>query len=192
MRVRGRVQRFRVPLVGRHNVDNAACALAVAVALNVEVLHATRGIEQAAPAHQRSQLAEIGGRHVLVDCYNANPTSMRAALETLAELRGGRRAVAVLGDMLELGASEAEEHAKVGRLAAELGVHALVAVGTRARGTARAASAAGLWHIVETSDPVQAARVVASFTEPGDWILFKASRGMRLERVIEALREIVV
>ena len=192
LRARGRVLRFRVPLVGRHNVDNAACALAVAVALNLEVLHATRGLEQAAPARQRSELAEIGGRHVLIDCYNANPTSMRAALSTLAELRGAGRGVAVLGDMLELGSHEEEEHTRVGRLTAELGLHALVAVGERSRAAARAASAAGLSHIVETDDPLQAARVVASLTEPGDWILFKASRGMRLERVIEALRGIVV
>jgi UDP-N-acetylmuramoyl-tripeptide--D-alanyl-D-alanine ligase len=190
--IRGRTVKLRVPLVGRHNVDNAACALAAAVALDVDLAQACRGLEHATAPRHRSELTEIGGRHVLVDCYNANPTSMRAALETLAELRAGHRAVAILGDMLELGATEEEEHAEVGRLAARLGLDALVAFGERARHTARAASSAGLWHIVESNDPVQAARVAASWTEPGDWILVKASRGMRLERVIEALREIVV
>jgi UDP-N-acetylmuramyl pentapeptide synthase len=192
IRARGRSLRLRVPLVGRHNVENAACALAVAVALDVDLQAAARGIEHAAPPRQRSELTEIGGRHLLVDCYNANPTSMRAALDTLAELRGSHRAVAVLGDMLELGASETDEHERVGRLAAKVGVDALVTLGDRARHVARAASAAGLWQIVETNDPTQAARVVASWTEPGDWILVKASRAMRLERVIEAFREIVV
>jgi UDP-N-acetylmuramoyl-tripeptide--D-alanyl-D-alanine ligase len=117
---------------------------------------------------------------------------MRAALQTLAELRGNRRAVAVVGDMMELGATAEEEHAAVGRLAAELGLDALVAVGDQARLAARAASKGGMWQIVETNDAAQAARVVASWTEPGDWVLVKASRAMRLERVIDAFREIVV
>ncbi len=180
-----------VPLVGRHNADNAAAALAVAVALGLDLDAAARGIGRTRPAKQRGEITEIGGRHVLVDCYNANPTSMRGAIETLAELAGGRRAVAVLGDMLELGAGETEEHQRLGGILKEAGVEALVALGERARHTARAASAAGVAHIAQTDDPTLAARTVASWTDPGDWILVKASRGMRLERVIEALREVV-
>jgi UDP-N-acetylmuramyl pentapeptide synthase len=180
-----------VPLVGRHNADNAAAALAVAVALGVDLDAAARGIGRARPAKQRGEIAEIGGRQVMVDCYNANPTSMRAAIETLAELAGGRRAVAVLGDMLELGDSEREEHERLGGILKEAGVQALVAIGERARHIARTASAAGVAHIAQTDDPLLAARTVASWTDPGDWILVKASRGMRLERVIDSLRAVV-
>jgi UDP-N-acetylmuramoyl-tripeptide--D-alanyl-D-alanine ligase len=183
---------LRVPLVGRHNVDNAACALAVAVALELDLEAAARGIANARPGKQRGEIAEIGGRQVLVDCYNANPASMRAALATLAQLGAGRVAVAVLGDMLELGDTEEEEHRAIGRELAGLGIARLVTLGERARDIARAARAAGVPHVevVNVDDAEGAARLAASWTEPGDWILVKASRGMRLERVVAALREV--
>jgi UDP-N-acetylmuramoyl-tripeptide--D-alanyl-D-alanine ligase len=117
---------------------------------------------------------------------------MRAALGTLAQLAGEHTAVAVVGDMLELGASEEEEHRAIGRELAGLGIARLITLGERARETARAARAAGVPHVevVNIDDPEGAARLAASWTEPGDWILVKASRGMRLERVVEALREV--
>src|SRR5262249_53765089 len=154
----------RVPLVGRHNAQNAACALAVAVALDVDLDAAARGLAAARPAKQRGEIADVGGRHVLVDCYNANPASMRAALETLATLAAGKRAVAVLGDMLELGSQEDEEHHSVGLVVRERGIDRLVTVGERARGIARAARAAGVAHVESVDDPALAARLVASWT----------------------------
>jgi murE/murF fusion protein len=188
----GRTLRVRVPLVGRHNAGNAACALAVAVALGVDVDAAAHNLERARPARHRSEVADIGGRHVILDCYNANPASMRAALHTLAEQARGARGVAVLGDMRELGASEEEEHDALGRLVKQVGVDHLVTLGEAARGTSRAARAAGVEHveIVNVDHPEAAARVVASWTAPGDWVLIKASRAMRLERVADALREV--
>jgi len=184
---RGRPLEGRVPLVGRHNVLNAACALAVAVALDLDLDVAARNLAGARPARQRSEVATIAGRHVLVDCYNANPTSMKAALETLVELAAGRTAVAVIGDMLELGEAETAEHEAIGALAARLGLQRLVAIGPRAAHAARAA--AGVPHVLATQDVLEAARTAAAWTAPGDWILVKASRGMRLERVVAALSE---
>lgn len=181
---------FRLPLVGRHNAGNAACALAVAVALGVDLGAAARGLEAVRPAKLRGEIETIAGRHVLVDCYNANPASTRAALETLADLAAGARAVAVLGDMLELGEHEAREHEALAETLAARGIDHLVCLGERARHTARAAARAGVAHVEETDDPAAAARVVAAWTGAGDWVLVKASRGMRLERVVEALREI--
>jgi UDP-N-acetylmuramyl pentapeptide synthase len=188
----GRQLQVHVPLVGRHNVDNAACALAVAVALDLDLEAAARGIAGARPGKQRGELAEIAGRRVLVDCYNANPASMRAALATLAGLAAGHTAVAVLGDMLELGDTEDQEHQAIGRELAALGIRRLITLGERAREIARAAQAAGVPHVqvVHVDDIQGAARLAASWTAPGDWILVKASRGMRLERVVEALREV--
>ena len=186
----GGERRGLVPLVGRHNVDNAACALAVALALGIDLDRALDGIAHARPAKQRSELVEVGGRHVLLDCYNANPASMRAALETLCELKGDARAVCVLGDMLELGDSEIAEHARVGSALGPLGVTHLVALGERGRHIARAACKVGVPHVIETDEPELAARATWSWTSPGDWILVKASRGMRLERVVEALEKL--
>jgi murE/murF fusion protein len=183
----------RVPLLGRHNADNAACALAVALALDLDLDAALAGLARARPGRHRGEVADLGGRHVLLDHYNANPASMRAALETLATLAAGRRAVAILGDMLELGAAEDEAHAAVGRAVGELGIGHLVTLGERARGAAQAARAAGVphVHVAHVDDAVGAARLAASWTDPGDWILVKASRAMQLERVVDALREIV-
>jgi UDP-N-acetylmuramoyl-tripeptide--D-alanyl-D-alanine ligase len=114
---------------------------------------------------------------------------MLAAIATLGELAAGRRAVAVLGDMLELGAGEDEEHAALGRLLPAHRIDHLITVGERARHAASAARAAGVGHVVDTDDPAAAAATAAGWAGAGDWILVKASRGMRLERVVEALRE---
>jgi UDP-N-acetylmuramoyl-tripeptide--D-alanyl-D-alanine ligase len=127
---------------------------------------------------------------VLCDFYNANPASMRAGLDALASLAGAHKKVAVVGDMLELGAISADEHAAVGKRAAELGFSALIAIGERARATADAATRAGVPHVLHTDDPRAAAAAVVGWSGPGDWVLVKASRGMRLERVVDALREI--
>jgi UDP-N-acetylmuramyl pentapeptide synthase len=178
----------RVPIVGRHNAENAACAMAIALALNVDLARAADGISRARAAKHRSEVADVAGRHVLVDCYNANPSSMRAAIDTLGELSSKRGAVAVLGDMLELGDAEADEHARVGFALAGAGVDRLIAIGPRAKHIAGGARKAGVREIVETEDPAAAARTIVGWTKPGDWILVKASRGMRLERVVEAMR----
>jgi len=191
--VDGRTIRVRVPIVGRHNALNAACALAVAVALGLDLDTAARNLERARPARHRSEVVDLAGRHVILDCYNANPASMRAALSTLAELSRGRRSVAVLGDMLELGDSEDAEHDALGKLVAELGIGHLVTMGEAARRAARAARTAGVGtvEVVNVDNPEQAARLAAGWTVPGDFILIKASRGIRLERVADALREVL-
>jgi UDP-N-acetylmuramyl pentapeptide synthase len=136
----------------------------------------------------RSEVKNIGGRHVIVDCYNANPASMAAAIETLMELRGSARAVAVVGDMLELGEHAHAAHTAVGERLGELGVP-VIAMGEHKAVVADATGVPALsW---TTDDPAAAARQVLAMTEPGDWVLVKGSRGMRLERVIDALAEIV-
>jgi len=183
--IRGREHSLRLPLVGRHNAINAACALAASLAVEVPVEVALAGLAAASPAAMRSELREIGGRHVLVDCYNANPASMSAALTTLAELRGGGRAVAVVGDMLELGDEAPAAHRAAGHLAAELGIEVVALGEHRAEVVAGAAEVSGA--ALDTNEPAAAAEQVISRTRPGDWILVKASRGMRLERVVEEL-----
>jgi UDP-N-acetylmuramoyl-tripeptide--D-alanyl-D-alanine ligase len=175
-------------LPGRHNASNAACALAIAHALGVDLAAAARGLDSALPAVHRSQILDVGGRHVLDDCYNANPASMRAAIETIAELSGAARTAAVVGDMLELGDEAAVAHEEVGRLLGARGIGTVVAFGQYAGDVARGLAAAGGPAPLVTSDPAEAARAVAAATAVGDWILVKGSRGMKLERVLEALR----
>ena len=176
---RGEERSLRLPLVGRHNGINAACAVAAALAAGVSVDDAVRGLANARAPWGRSALARVACRNLLVDCYNANPTSMDAALATLADLRGDARAVAVLGDMLELGDDAPAAHTAAGLRARELGI-AVVALGNfRAElgGT-------------PADDPDHAARLVLDATADDDWVLVKASRGMKLERVVDALAKL--
>jgi UDP-N-acetylmuramoyl-tripeptide--D-alanyl-D-alanine ligase len=181
----------RLPLPGEHNARNAAAALAVASACALPIVAAAARLESASlPAH-RSRLLPLAGRIVMDDCYNANPTSMQAALKTVITSAGSAaRAFAVLGDMLELGPDAARQHEALGQEVAGLKFAGLAAVGELAAHIASGARAAGLARqgVVATLDPELAASAVADWSRPGDWILVKASRGTRLERVLEALQ----
>lgn len=187
-KIAGVTRAVRVPFIGRHNAINAACAVAVGIATG---MRADAAIDALANAHlpaMRSEVVELADRHVIVDCYNANPASMAAALETLDEIRGARPAVAVVGDMLELGDEAKSAHHEVGADAARRGI-AVIALGTfRDTVVAGASTVAGAT-AKAYDEPAEAAAAALSMTGSGDWILVKASRGMRLERVVEALSE---
>jgi UDP-N-acetylmuramoyl-tripeptide--D-alanyl-D-alanine ligase len=181
----------RLPLAGEHNARNAAAALAVVQALGLPARQAAAAMARVElPAH-RSRVVPAAGRMVLDDCYNANPASMAAALQAVrGSTGGGAGAYAVLGDMLELGPEGEALHEEIGHLVAGLGFAGLVTVGPLARRIAAGALAAGLAadRALATDDPVVAARTVLGWSQPGDWILVKASRGLALERVLEALQ----
>jgi UDP-N-acetylmuramoyl-tripeptide--D-alanyl-D-alanine ligase len=179
-----------VPLIGRHNASNAAAAACVALALDVGEGSILDGLGAVRPAKHRAQLVQLGDRTVLDDCYNAAPASMRAALEALVEVTPrGRQRIAVLGDMLELGPESDRLHAEAGAYAAER-VDFLVTVGDKAAhigaGARPRLDAARIFH---AADVAAAAERVRAVSGPGDVILVKASRGMRLERVIDALAD---
>ena len=180
------VQLVHLPLVGPHHADNAALAAAAATALEIPPTTIAAGLGKVLPGKHRGQLLTIGGRIILDDCYNANPSSMSAALRALQGLRRGGRSVAILGDMLELGPTEAELHASVGRLAATTGLHKLIAIGERARQISQAAAAQGT-DAIHVSSADEAAQAAIAATTPGDVVLIKGSRGMALERVLEHL-----
>ena len=174
-------------LVGRHNVANALAAAATGVALGLSLSDIARGLGTARAVKGRCVWREASGVRILDDTYNANPVSVRAALETVATRRGSGRLVVVLGDMLELGALADEAHREVGRLVAMAGVDELVGVGPRARLAVEAAREGGLGearHVMTFEDTV--AHLLKRLA-PGDVILVKGSRGMRLERVVDAL-----
>jgi UDP-N-acetylmuramoyl-tripeptide--D-alanyl-D-alanine ligase len=183
----GRSHRVRLKLVGEHNALNATGAFALATALGYPPEACVQGLEAARPHARRLELkAAAGGVTVLDDCYNANPASMAAALDTLQALAGAGRPVAVLGDMLELGAEEAAEHARLGALAAAR-VARVAFFGPRSRaahGAARPLLGGAAAHFEEL-EPLLA--WLRGELRPGDLVLVKGSRGMRLERVVDAL-----
>ena len=176
-------------LSGRHNAINATCAMAAAIAVGVSMTDAAAGLERALPPAMRGERELVSGRHLLIDCYNSNPAALAAALTTVSELAGlgAGRALAVIGDMLELGESAEHDHREAGKFAATLGID-VVAIGQWATQTADGAIAAGGTATV-ADDPVAAGDAAMKRSSGGDWILFKASRGAKLERVVDAVRE---
>ncbi len=185
-----------LPLPGPHNALNALAALAVARALHIPDEAAITALAAAAVAPMRGQVLRLGSPvpvTLLLDAYNANPDSMRAALDTLLTFTpavGGRR-IAILGDMLELGEHAVTQHRDLGRRLAALAgdIHNLVLIGKLSQvAAAQAAAAYTGQHMlaVETwLDDLPAA--IAGRLRPGDVVLIKASRGLALERLVPAI-----
>jgi UDP-N-acetylmuramyl pentapeptide synthase len=181
----------RLPLGGVHNARNGAAALAVVAALGLPLPEAARALARTVLPSHRSFPTAVAGRVILDDCYNANPASMRAALASVVAATGGAgRPFAILGDMLELGPDTVAQHREVGREAGRQ-LAGLVAVGALGAELVAGAREGGLAAdcAVAVGTPAEAATLVARWSRPGDWILVKASRGMRLERAIDALGE---
>ncbi|MEW5739358.1 MAG: UDP-N-acetylmuramoyl-tripeptide--D-alanyl-D-alanine ligase [Myxococcota bacterium] len=174
-------------LVGDHNALNATGAFALATALGFTPGECVRGLEAAQAHARRLEILDApGGVTVVDDCYNANPASMTAALGTLSQLAAEGRAVAVLGDMLELGAGEGPEHSRMGVTASDHA--ALVAFfGPRMKAAHVEASKKLGARTAHFEDVAALLEWLQPKLAPGDVVLVKASRGMRLERVVEAL-----
>jgi UDP-N-acetylmuramoyl-tripeptide--D-alanyl-D-alanine ligase len=166
---------FRTSFTSRHQDTNARFAVAVARLLGAPLPERELHVEFSALREEERPLP--GGGLLLNDCYNANPVSMRAALEHQAEIADGRRRVAVLGEMAELGEEAAGYHAEIGALVGSLGVEQVVAVGELAR------AYGGEWVASAAEAAVRARELV----EPGDVVLVKGSRAVGLEVVAENL-----
>jgi UDP-N-acetylmuramoyl-tripeptide--D-alanyl-D-alanine ligase len=165
---------FETNYTARHQLDNTLAALAVCEVLGVP---APDRLDVTFSPLREEELALAGDVVVLNDCYNANPMSMRAALTHLAERAGGRRRLAVLGEMAELGPGAPEFHREVGRLAAELEVE-VIAVGPLAR------EYGGRW----VAGAGEAAEALRGLIQPGDVVLVKGSRSVGLEAVAAKLQ----
>jgi UDP-N-acetylmuramyl pentapeptide synthase len=179
---------YRIKLLGRHQVINALLAIAVGAEMGLSREEIQAGLLACEPAKRRLQMINPGGILILDDSYNANADSMLAALQTLRDLPCAGRRVAVLGDMAELGDCSQAAHFEVGRRAASSRLDQLFAIGRQACEIAAAARARGFKSVVEFGEVDRAAEAVKQFARPGDVVLVKASRSMRLERITEALR----
>ncbi|CAN5201847.1 UDP-N-acetylmuramoyl-tripeptide--D-alanyl-D-alanine ligase [soil metagenome] len=175
---------------GAHQVPNAAAAAAMAVAVGLPLAEIAAGLSSAEAASRwRMELSERGdGLLVLNDAYNANPASMRAAIDALADLGRARsgRTIAVLGEMNELGDEHEAAHREVGRAAAEAGIDVVVVVGDGAAGITAGARELGTEAIV-TAGRYDAVTWVRKNAGPDDVVLVKASRAAALEQVAEHL-----
>lgn len=179
-----------IPVVGRHNASNAVAAAAIGVAVGLDMTAIAAGLAAFRPSSMRSEFVTTpSGVVIFNDAYNANPSSMERALDTIARLRGAGRVYAVLGEMFELGERAEVLHRGVGQMAARAKLDGLVTVGAGGRWVANEAVRSGMPRhtvvAVETAD--EAVPVIAAWSRRDDMVLIKGSRRVGLERVAVGL-----
>ncbi|HEX4031877.1 MAG TPA: UDP-N-acetylmuramoyl-tripeptide--D-alanyl-D-alanine ligase [Terracidiphilus sp.] len=179
---------FTLRLLGGHNATNAVAGLAVALEAGVECDAAIAALAALAPGDKRGQVMELAGATILNDSYNSNPEALRSMMQTLAARRGRR--ILIAGEMLELGEHGPALHAACGRAAAEAGLDLVVGVRGNAEHLAAAACAGGVAALF-LPDAEAAGRWLARNLRAGDQVLIKGSRGVHLERVIEAAQSLL-
>jgi UDP-N-acetylmuramoyl-tripeptide--D-alanyl-D-alanine ligase len=179
---------LRLPLACRAHAANVL--LAIAVGLRHGATEFEQPLREACMALSRFQVFSIGPLTVMDDSYNANPASMAAPLQALVEWPGQGARIAALGEMLELGEEAPALHRQMGALAGELGVTHLFAAGQHACDTIEAAQAAHVPYTSIMEDPLALALAIHQVVRRGDLLLVKGSRGMRMERVIDGLRNL--
>jgi UDP-N-acetylmuramoyl-tripeptide--D-alanyl-D-alanine ligase len=178
-----------VPLLGRHTASNALAAIAVGRKLRLSEEAIIEHLSHATGADMRLALTKANGISILNDAYNANPNSMRAAIDTAVTLPHDGRRIAVLGDMLELGETSEQYHREIGELAGKSGFALLACIGPESKRMADAAEAAGMAreNVLRFADSNTAAEQLPRLVREGDLVLVKASRGIKLEVVAKAL-----
>jgi UDP-N-acetylmuramoyl-tripeptide--D-alanyl-D-alanine ligase len=179
---------FETQISGRHAISNILAAIATAAVFGIAARHLVEPVRTIAPTKMRGERIERNGITILNDSYNSNPAAVRAMLDVLTDTPAQRR-IAVLGEMLELGNKTEPLHRDVGCYVAERGIDVLITIRGAARFMAEQAGKAGLSgsaaYFFET--PEEAGHFLQSYARSGDAILFKGSRGVKVERAIEAL-----
>ena len=175
-----------IPMLGRHNVSNALAAAATGIAIGLHVDEIRNGFAKLATTKMRFEIVERNGLHIINDAYNASPASMRAAIQTTAEIAQGRK-IAVLGDMLELGSISESAHREVGSELVKNNFDILITFGKLGKFIAEGAKSAGLNEIFTSDTHEEAAEHLNKILQTGDTILFKGSRGMKMEKIIELI-----
>jgi len=188
---KGKECAIRLPVPGRHNVINALLAAALARQMDFTWEEIKEGLEKVELSSMRLEVKQIPGTDISIinDAYNANPDSMKAALDVLRTLARGRRSIAVLGNMYELGDYEKEGHRQVGVKAKEVDAAYLITVGQIACQIAAGASDSGMppGKIRTCQDNQEALSYLKEILQPGDIVLIKGSRGMKMEEIVSGL-----
>jgi UDP-N-acetylmuramoyl-tripeptide--D-alanyl-D-alanine ligase len=178
---------FTLRLLGEHNASNAIAGLAVALEAGIDLRSAVAALESLTAGDKRGQVIEIAGATIMNDSYNSNPEALRSMIRTLAARPAAGRRILVAGEMLEQGEQGPALHAACGRAAAEAGLDLVAAVQGNAKHLATAACAGGVASLF-LPDADAAGRWLLRNLAPGDVVLVKGSRGVHLERAIEALK----
>lgn len=176
-----------LPMIGEHNVYDALAAIATARALGVKSTKIKKGLSEFTGTPMRQEIVAFDDIVILNDAYNANPSSMSEAIKALGQLEGKRK-IAMLGDMLELGDFTEEGHRLVGKLLGEEGYSVLFTFGEASDYIGKEAKLAGI-KVYRCNSHLEMANAYNDIREKGDVILVKGSRGLRMERVVEELKE---
>ena len=180
----GNRARARLGLIGRHNIYNALAAVTVAMDRGLSLEEAAAALTLLTPSDKRGQVLEVAGATVINECYNSNPRALDFVVDALAGMPTKGRRIVVAGEMLELGPATDELHRHAGEHMAERGIDVVVGVRGAAQHIVNSASARGTRaEFVETSEA--AGEWLAREVKPGDLVLLKASRGVKLEKALE-------
>lgn len=180
---------IEISVPGEHNVYNALASIAVARNLKISFENIRKSLKTFAPPKQRLNIKNIRGIHLIDDCYNSNPLSMRCAISTVLNYAPDKRKIIVSGDMLELGAFSYKFHRDIGRLIAKSGVDYLVTVGSLSKHMSGAALKEGMpkSQVLHFQEKAKAARELKNIVKPEDVVLIKGSRAMKMEDIISYL-----
>jgi UDP-N-acetylmuramoyl-tripeptide--D-alanyl-D-alanine ligase len=178
-----------LPLLGRHNVMNALAGISVALETGMAPSEAAASLASLQAPDKRGQIVEIGGATLINDCYNSNPKALDAMVDVVAGSPGKRRIV-VAGEMLELGPMAPDLHRGCGNHIAQRKIDILLGVRGAASFIVEGAAAGGVFAKF-VHEPEEAGDWLAENLRPGDVVLLKGSRGVRLERALERLKELL-
>ncbi len=189
----GKSREIYFPLLGRHNIYNALAAAAAAFALGIELDLIEKGLSSFKPLDLHMQFSNFyNGIKIINDSYNASPLSVKSALETLAEVAQKNRKIAILGDMLELGEKADFYHREIGKEVAKLSIDTLITVGQGGKIIAQSSKEEGMAEerifSFEKNEKKNLSKKLLSLTKPGDFILLKGSREMKMEDILEFWR----
>ena len=190
LRAGGGRRRVRLRLPGAHNLSNALGAAAMAYGLGADLEAMSKGLEAVRPMPMRMAIERVKGVGIINDAYNANPASMDAALRALTGVECKGERVAVLGDMLELGREAGKRHYELGQAVARCQVDRLYLLGQFAAQVKEGALEEGMddERVRMGKNHRDLARMIRRQTKRGDWLLFKGSRGIGMEKVLAAFR----
>ena len=175
----------KLRVIGKHNVYNALAAIAAASLYGIDIEEAVRALEDFVLPKLRMEYEKCGEVEFIFDCYNSNPASLKAAIETLRDTEPGKRKVLVAGDMLELGETAPVLHKEIGRFAAKSKIDLFVSVGTLSRYILEGAQEEGTGgeSLLRFENSVEAASALKDILRKGDLVLVKGSRGMKMEEI---------
>lgn len=177
-----------IPTVGKHNIYNALAAISVGLEVGLSFEEIRLGLTNFTASPMRLHIEKMGDYIVINDAYNASPISMAAAIDTLVEV-GKNRKIAVLGDMLELGHIKVEAHRQIGEKLAQCHVDIVVTVGQLSSYIAEAAREHGIHTAIACDSHDEASKILKKLITPGDTILIKGSRGMKMENMVKVFLE---